>query len=180
MVKPSYLIPLAAAGLAAANPLLGARGACGEGADKVCYGVSGGEPQQLDPEDIQYVADYLRYIGEQNTGAAKFWNMPKAVDCAEWSLPVPNAGTVLALAKHINARVSSSILYADLATTIDGGEGATDAQKKAALLGCGANGGQLGVKANTTNPLYSTDEYKKSGAKPEGIIIKLVKAPKTA
>ncbi|UNI24916.1 hypothetical protein JDV02_010633 [Purpureocillium takamizusanense] len=183
MVKRCHLLlPLAVAttSLAAANPLLGTRAPCGEGPDKICYGVSGGEPQQLDPDDIQYVADYLRYIGDQNTGAGKFWSMPKAVDCAEWSLPVPDAGTVLALAKHIKARVSSSILYKDLAATIDGGVGASDAQKKAALAGCGANGGQLGAKANTTNPLYDTDEYKKSGAKPEGIIIKLVRAPNTS
>lgn len=179
MVKPSYLIPLAA-GFAVAHSLIHARAACGEGANKICYGVSGGQPQQLDPEDIQYVADYLRYIGQNNNGAAKFWNMPKAIDCAEWSLPVPDAGTVLALAKHINARVSSSILYEDLAAAIDGGEGASNEQKKAALAGCGANGGQLGVKANVTNKLYQTDEYKKSGAKPEGIVIKLVKAPKAS
>ncbi|KGO66433.1 hypothetical protein PITC_067290 [Penicillium italicum] len=180
MLRLSYLILIAATGLVAGNCMLDVRAACGEGPEKVCYGVSGGTPQQLDPEDIQYVADYLRYIGQQNTGVAKFWNMPKAIDCAEWSLPVADAGTVQALAKHINPRISSSILYEDLAATIDGGEGATNDQKKAALAGCGANGGQLGVKANTSNPLYQADDYTKSGAKPEGIIIKLVKVAKTS
>jgi hypothetical protein len=178
MVKPTYMLPLAA--LAAATPLLDTRAACGEGPDKVCYGASGGESQQLNLDDVQYVADYLRYINDNNEGAAKFWNMPKAIDCAEWSLPVSGAGSVLVLAKHINARVSSSILYEDLAATIDGGLNASDQAKKNSLLGCGPNGGQLGVKANLTNPLYNTEEYKKSGAKPDGIIIKLVRAPKTS
>ncbi|KAM0739291.1 hypothetical protein ACQRIT_007028 [Beauveria bassiana] len=137
------------------------RAACGEGAQKICYG---------------YVAQYLRYLNDQNSGKDKFWTMPKAIDCAEWSLPVPNAGTVLALAKHINNRELSSILYEDLATAIDGGKNAPDKGKNE-LLGCGKNGGQMGVTANTSNPLYNTAEYKSSGAKPNGIIIKLVKAP---
>lgn len=95
--------------------------------------------------------------------------MPEAVDCAEWGLTVPNAGSVLTLAKHINPRVTSSVLYEDLATAIDGG--------KDALGSCGAHGGQVGVVANMSNPLYGTKGYNDGGAKPEGIIIKLVKAP---
>ncbi|XWW96445.1 hypothetical protein V2A60_004419 [Cordyceps javanica] len=124
------------------------RAACGEGSQKICYGVGGGQSQDLDPEDVQY-----------------------AIDCAEWSLPVANAGTVLALAKHINNREKSSILYEDLAAAIDGGKNSADKGQN------GKNGGQMGVTANTSNPLYNTDEYDKSGAKPDGIIIKLVKAP---
>ncbi|CEJ81139.1 hypothetical protein VHEMI01284 [[Torrubiella] hemipterigena] len=85
-------------------------------------------------------------------------------------------GSVLAVAKHVNARVKSSILYEDVATAIDGGRDAKDAGANE-LLGCGKNGGQMGVAANLTNPLYSTKAHKDSGAKPEGIIIKLVKAP---
>lgn len=125
---------------------------------------------------MQYVAEYLRYLNDQNQGKDKFWTMPKAIDCAEWSLPVPNAGTVLALAKHINNRQTSSILYEDLAAAIDAGKNSADKGQNE-LLGCGKNGGQMGAKANTSNPLYNTDEYKNSGAKPDGIIIKLVKAP---
>ncbi|OAR02248.1 hypothetical protein LLEC1_06210 [Akanthomyces lecanii] len=161
--------------LASASAIL-PRAACGEGAQKLCYGVNGGQSQDLDPEDIQYVAQYLRYLNEQNTGKDKFWTMPKAVDCAEWSLPVANGGTVLALAKHISNRELSSILYEDLARAIDGGENSPDKGQNE-LLGCGKNGGQMGVTANTSNPLYNTADYKSSGAKPDGIIIKLVKAP---
>ena len=161
---------LAAASLASASALL-PRGACYEGTQKLCYGVNGGESQDVDPEDVQYAADYLRYLDEQNKGSDRLWTMPKESsvgDCAEWAFPIPNAGTVLALAKHVNPRVASSISFGDLADAIDGTDG---------IDGCGKNGGQKGAKADTSNPLYNTDEYKKSGAKPEGIVVKIVRAP---
>lgn len=164
-------IIIAAAGLAAANPLLAAR-SCGEGTQKICYGVDGGESQNLNPDDIQYVAEFLRYIGQQASGADKFWTMPKGFDCPEWGLPVDGANTVLALAKHNNPRYPTSVLYEDLAAAID---------KLSPNVGsCGKNGGQIGVVANTSNPLYNTNEYKNSGAKPDGIVLKLVKAPKSS
>ncbi|KAJ6789222.1 hypothetical protein PWT90_05832 [Aphanocladium album] len=172
---PHIIAGLCVASLASASSVL-PRAPCGEGAQKICYGVEGGESQNLDPDDIQYVADYLRYLGEQDKDKDKFWTRPKAIDCAEWSLPVPNAGTVLALAKHINNRQLSSILYEDLASAIDGGVDSSDKGQKE-LLGCGKNGGQMGVQANTSNPLYQSEDYKKSGAKADGIIIKLVRAP---
>lgn len=154
------------------------RGQCGETAQKICFGQNGGESQHVDLEDVKYVADVLRYISDNNQGAAKFWNMPKAIgDCAEWSLPVTDAGTVLALAKHISPRTNSSILYEDLARAIDGGASATPEEAKNSIYGCGTNGGMMGVTANLSNPLYNTPEYKNSGAKPEGIIIKIVRAP---
>lgn len=148
---------------------LAADGSCGEGVQKICYGVSGGESQNLDPDDVQYVAEYLRFLSDQNKGADKFWNMPKGLDCPEWGLPVPDSGTVLALAKHNNGRLSTSILYADLAAAID--------KTADNLKSCGKNGGQIGVVPNKNNPLYSTDDYKKSGVTPDGIVLKLVKAP---
>lgn len=103
--------------------------------------------------------------------------MPRDIDCAEWMLPVPSGGTVLALAKHINPRVTSSVLYDDIANTIDGGEFATAAQREASLLGCARAGGMLGVRANTSHPAYNTAAYKDSKASPEGILIKIVRAP---
>lgn len=149
---------------------LSADGSCGEGTQKICYGVDGGESQNLDPDDVQYVAEYLRFLGDQAKDADKFWNMPKGFDCPEWGLPVPDSGSVLALAKHNNGRYASSVLYEDIAAAID----------KVAdnLKSCGKNGGQIGVVANINNPLYNSDEYKKSGAKPDGIVLKLVRAPK--
>ncbi|KAM3459879.1 hypothetical protein MY5147_009941 [Beauveria neobassiana] len=46
------------------------------------------------------------------------------------------------------------------------------------LYGCGTNGGQMGVTADLSNPLYNTPEYKNSGAKPEEIIIKIGQSSK--
>ncbi|EJP65997.1 uncharacterized protein BBA_04968 [Beauveria bassiana ARSEF 2860] len=164
-------LTITAAGLAVANPLLAAR-SCGEGTQKICYGVDGGDSQDLKPEDIKYVAEYLRYIGEQASGAGKFWTMPKGFDCPEWGLPVDGAGTVLALAKHNNPRYPTSVLYEDIANAID--------KANTNVGSCGKNGGQIGVVPNLSNPLYNTDEYKKSGNHPDGIVLKLVKAPKSS
>ncbi|KAG6001876.1 hypothetical protein E4U21_003753 [Claviceps maximensis] len=154
------------------------RSPCGETTDRVCYGIDGGDSQHLSEKDIKYVAAYLRFIGDSNEGAAQFWNMPAADDCAEWTLPVPGAGSVLALAKHIDPTVNSSILYEDLAYAIDGGKNASQAEEEKSLLGgCGTNGGQSGAQANLLDPLYHTKEYVDSGAVPRGILVKLVKAP---
>ncbi|KAG5990632.1 hypothetical protein E4U43_004229 [Claviceps pusilla] len=175
LLLPALLAP----GLLAKSlPFTPRRSPCGETTDRVCYGIDGGEPQRLDQKDIQYVADYLRFIGDSNEGAPQFWNMPAASDCAEWTLPVPGAGSVLALAKHIDPTAKSSILYEDLARAIDGGRNASLAESKKSLLGsCGTNGGQTGVEANLLDPLYHTREYVESGAVPRGVLIKLVRAP---
>ncbi|KAJ6782789.1 hypothetical protein PWT90_04146 [Aphanocladium album] len=162
---------------AVAASVLEPRAPCGETAAKVCYGVDGGTSQNLDPDDIAYVATYLRFLGTNNTGADKFWTMPPSIDCQEWTLPVPNAATVLALAKHINPRINSSILYTDLANTIDGGEHASPADKAKFLSDCGKNGGMVGVIVDANAPEYKTPEYVASKAKHEGIIIKLVRDP---
>lgn len=159
--------------------LLASRSTCGEGSQLVCYGLNGGISQNLDPEDIEYAAAYLRYLAD--TSNNPLWTMPPEFDCSEWTLPLFGAGTVLALAKHINPRTNSSVTYYDLARTFDGGEDATDAQRAASLLGaCGANGGQLQVTVDNTNPAYNTPEYQASGAKPENIIVKLVRDPNFA
>ena len=160
---------------AALAPL--ALAACGEKANRVCFGVDGGTSQDIDPSDLQYAADFLRYMIQDDPGA--LWTMPGGgFDCDEWMLPVEGAGTVLALAKHISPRINSSVLYTDIAATIDGGgEQASDQDRKESLLGaCGMHGGMVGVKANMSNPAYNSAEYKNSKAKPEGIIIKIVKA----
>jgi hypothetical protein len=163
-------------GLAAASPLREEKRACGETAALVCYGTNGGQSQNLDPEDIEYTAAYLRYLAQ--TSNNPLWTMPPGFDCEEWGLPIFGAGTVLGLAKHINPRTNSSVTYTDIAATIDGGEGATAAQKAASLLGaCGKNGGQVKVTVNPNDPAYKTPAYIASGAKPQDIIIKLVRDP---
>jgi hypothetical protein len=99
-------------------------------------------------------------------------------DYQEWTLPVTGAGTVLALAKHITPRVNSSVLYSDIADAIDSGEGASEGKRAASLLGCGANGGMVGVtNADPKNPEYATEKYLAGKYKPSGILIKLVRAP---
>ncbi|OTA97429.1 hypothetical protein M434DRAFT_7907 [Hypoxylon sp. CO27-5] len=154
------------------------RRSCGETAALVCYGVDGqGTSQDLDLDDISYVAGYLRYLAD-TAGGSPLWTMPPEFDCSEWSLPVFGAGTVLALAKHINPRTNSSVTYYDIARTIDGGADATPDQVAGSLLGkCGTNGGEVAVNVDTTDPAYSTPEYIASGAKPRDIIVKLVRDP---
>lgn len=66
----TLILALAASRNVAANVL--APRSCGEGTQKICYGVDGGESQDLNVDDIQYVAEYLRYIGELASGADKF------------------------------------------------------------------------------------------------------------
>ncbi|KAG4427772.1 hypothetical protein IFR05_016744 [Cadophora sp. M221] len=148
---------------------------CGEKAAKVCYGAPLGVSQNVDLEDVAYVAAYLRYYGQTQSPPAML-TIPSTnqFECAEWS--IYEAGTVLVLAKHIDPRVKTSVLFEDIANTIDGGEagpavGATDY-----ILNCGINGGSLGVKVNATRPEYNTPEYIASGAKTAGIAIKIVKA----
>lgn len=151
---------------------------CGEKENRVCFGVDGGTSQDINLDDLQYVADFLRYMVQDNPAA--MWTMPGGkFDCDEWTIPVDGAGTVLALAKHITPRINSSVLYTDIAATIDGGgEHASDQARKESLLGaCGTHGGMVAVKVNASDPAYNSAEYKNSMAKPQGIIIKIVKAP---
>jgi hypothetical protein len=88
--------------------------------------------------------------------------------CEEWAVSVPGAGTVLVLAKHTTPFVATSVLYEDLASTIDAIGG---------LLECSENGGQMPVKANKTNSVYNSAECKATKARPDGVTIKLVWDP---
>lgn len=95
-----------------------------------------------------------------------------APDCAEWTVYARKSA--LALAKHIDSSKNSSVLFEDIASTIDGGEKATDEDKKKAIIGCLASGGSLGVQANLDNKAYSSEKYKAAIYSPEGIMIKVV------
>lgn len=171
MHASTFIQLLAVAGTATAATLT--RRACGETAKQVCFGRDGGTAQKIDVEDLQFVADFLRYTGENADGQGAFYTMPSGLECQEWAIEIPGAGTVLALAKHINPRTLSSVLLTDIANTIDGGE---NKNKAASLLGCGTGGGMMGVVTNATNAAYLTATYKASKAKPQDIIIKIVKA----
>lgn len=58
---------------------------------------------------------YLRYLADNN--ADPLWTMAPEFDCSEWSLPEPDAGTILALVEHIRPRTNSSVTYYDIAPT---------------------------------------------------------------
>lgn len=149
---------------------------CGETNGRVCYGIGGGEAQNIDEADIAYAASYLRFLAENSNNP--LWTMPPEFDCSEWGLPIADAGTVLVLAKHTKPRTNSSVTYYDLARTIDGGAQATSAQMAESLLGaCGSGGGMMGVTVDDKDPAYSTPAYKASGAKHQDIIVKIVRAP---
>jgi len=94
-------------------------------------------------------------------------------------LPLQSSNSpILVLAKHISPSIKSSVLYEDIATTIDGGGLlARSEDLMNSLLGCGRGGGMVGFRVNTTNPLYESEEYKSLNAKPEGILIKIVRNP---
>jgi hypothetical protein len=99
-------------------------------------------------------------------------NAADTPDCGEWSLY--SRGSVLVTAKHIDTSVNTSVLFEDIATTMDGGVGATPAQQAEVLLGCGTDGGAMGVQVNATHPTYSSPAYQALNAETYGIIIKVV------
>jgi hypothetical protein len=112
------------------------------------------------------------------------WMMPPETGCSEWEIPIlylGYPGSLLVLAKHVSPQTNSAVTYYDLARTIDGGGPNSPATERAAsLLGaCGENGGQMGVKINASDPAYHKPDYVSNGMEQEGIIVKLVRNPKT-
>lgn len=142
-----------------------------ETAALTCYAGNNGTPQNVTVADIQYVASYLRAYGQQ-TRAGRLFTMSAAdaTDCAEWTLY--QHGSVLATAKHIKTKLNSSVLFTDIANTIDGGASATAAQQAKAIIGCKTNGGSYGVQYNASNPAYHATTYP-AGYTPDGILIKI-------
>ncbi|OIW25391.1 hypothetical protein CONLIGDRAFT_685237 [Coniochaeta ligniaria NRRL 30616] len=139
-----------------------------EGGSLLCYRSPSGEPQTVDVANVSYIAAYLRRYGRTNPCKPGFYTMlaQDTADCAEWTLYT--RGSALALAKHVDPAVNTSVLFDDMATTIDGGgDTATDAQKRAAIIGCLSDDGSLGVVVNATNPAYVTEEYVASGYQPD-------------
>ncbi|RWA10635.1 hypothetical protein EKO27_g4494 [Xylaria grammica] len=138
----------------------------------LCYTAPDNVPQDVLIEDVTFIASYLRAYGAQvRTGRLFSMAAADAPDCGEWLLYAH--GTAQAFAKHIDNTVNSSVLFADIATTIDGGANANSTQKAAALIGCGTDGGSLGVLVNTTHPTYAGSTYP-AGYVTTGILIKIV------
>lgn len=138
-----------------------------------CYSGQDDVPQDIDVADVRILGQYLRSYGRKTPGGRFLTMMAhEAPDCAEWTLYAWN--TALALAKHIGSGNDSSVLYEDIATTIDGGLGASDGDKEEAIVGCLTAGGSLGVLVNETNPSYRSRDYINSGHTPDGILVKIV------
>lgn len=173
----SKFVPLALLGgaIAAPNPVKGlAPRECyeTETSAKLCYTAPDNIPQDVLVEDVQFIASYLRSYGAQiRTG--RLFNMAAAdaPNCGEWLLYAH--GTAQAFAKHIDNTVNSSVLFADIANTIDGGANANSTQQAAALISCGTDGGSLGVIVNKSHPTYSGSTYP-AGYVTDGILIKIV------
>jgi hypothetical protein len=142
---------------------------------RICYNEAGATPQNISLKEIAYVAGYLRFYGSQ-AGNPQFYTMPlpEADNCAEWQ--VTTKGSTWVMAKLVGDD-AASVTFDDIANTIDGGAKATTAQKAAALYGCDINGGQVGVKVNTTDPRYQQEQFKNGTYTNQGIIIKLVRNP---
>lgn len=141
-----------------------------ETTDLLCYTAPDNTPQDVAVADVTYIAAYLRAYGAQ-TKAGRLFTMAAAdaPDCAEWVIYAH--GTAQAIAKHIDSTVDSSVLFADIANTIDGGSGTSTTTN--ALVTCGTDGGSLGVVYNATNPAYSASTYP-VGYTPAGILVKIV------
>lgn len=145
----------------------------GETPELFCYTEGNGMPQNITVADLVYTAKYLRSYGRQiKPGRFFTMNANDTQGCGEWSLYTRKS--TLVTIKHINDTLDSSVLFEDIATAIDGGEKATSEQQKAALLGCGTDGGAFGVQANLSNPAYAAASYVASGYKPTGLLVKVV------
>lgn len=139
-----------------------------EAPELFCYTDGDSVPQDVDVADVKYVAAYLRSYGQQTRAGRQF--VMKGADtpnCEEWGLYT--RGSVLALAKHIVPGVDSSVLFTDIANTIDGGP-----DKIKALVDCAEAGGSFGVAFNASNPQYNTATYRANKYTPNGILVKIV------
>ncbi|KAF7551807.1 hypothetical protein G7Z17_g4753 [Cylindrodendrum hubeiense] len=162
----NLLVALTAAGTVAAE-------CYGEKPTLHCYNGPDDTHQDLTVEDITYIADSLRAYGREIEGGRYFtMKAADAPNCAEWQLF--NQKSVLALAKHIGSDKDSSVLFEDIANTIDGGEQHDEVGP--ALIQCLAAGGSAGVIFNASETGYNTDDYIENGYTPEGILVKLISA----
>jgi hypothetical protein len=148
----------------------------------VCYSEAGATPQNVTVQDMTYFAALMRHRAETEGPWLKMEGAD-ADNCAEWSLSSKGSG--LLLSKHTTGDDPTWVLLADVANTIDGGQGDGDLPSwevdvKDSIMGCGTAGGQRAVKVNKDNELYKSDEFVKSGASSKGVLIKIVGRPSPA
>lgn len=101
-------------------------------------------------------------------------NATTAPNCGEWTLY--KFQSVLIAAKLMQRRENAFVWYSDVADAIDGGEFPTAAQKAAAIVSCGSDGGSKEANATLTHEAYKPyqidfDTGTKSAA---NIVIKVV------
>ncbi|KAM0321648.1 hypothetical protein ACHAQA_010004 [Verticillium albo-atrum] len=164
-------IKLAALLLTVAKGSSAARMACYDESTALhCYNTEWDIPQEVDEADVTFIAAALRAYGrETRAGRQLVMKAADAPDCGEWSLYT--RGTAQAVAKKIDMSYDSSILFEEIANSIDGGTGFI---KRNGLYECGTDGGSYGVQVNATAAAYKTAAYVAAGYKPEGIIVKIV------
>lgn len=86
LTKPVYVLLAASIGAAVASPFSRAiqKRSCGETATRVCFGIDGGDAQNINVDDIAYAASYLRNIAKENVGTpGAFWTSkfsPKTIE----------------------------------------------------------------------------------------------------
>ncbi|GAB0138068.1 hypothetical protein EsDP_00006314 [Epichloe bromicola] len=142
---------------------------------KVCYN-RGATSQNLTVEHIKYAASYLRYRWKLNRGkAASFYILPKGLTRVEWPIDIPDPASVIVMAEQVNASITSATSLLDIANAIDGGENASEDEKKAALIGCGEHGGQMVVVLDDTFNRYNDNIFKNQDAEPDDCIVKLIR-----
>lgn len=147
----------------------------GDTAIKYCYGSPNGGPQNLDPQDVSNAAISIRSYGRSTT-PLRMLTIPGAGENNCTWVELYTNGTVKVVAKHYLFNVTASVLYEDIANTIDGGETPTSESLDASVLECGWKGGQSGVVVNTTRAEYHTPEFIASGAITDGIGIHVIGA----
>ena len=149
-----------------------------EPATRICYNETGATPQNITLGDISYVAEYLRFTASQDS-SSDFYTMslPAADNCTEWQ--VTTRGSTWVMAKLVG-NVAASVTFDDLANSIDGGTGADNATKAAALYGCDTAGGQMGVVVDADDARYQQAQFTNGTFTNEGIIVKLVRNPDAA
>ncbi|KAK1833689.1 hypothetical protein QBC39DRAFT_380545 [Podospora conica] len=76
---------------------------------------------------------------------------------------------------YIFSKECATATHEDIATTIDGGEKATDEQKAKAIISCGIDGGTLAVQVNATHPVYKSAAYIEGGYSTKGLLVKITK-----
>lgn len=132
---------------------------CGENGNFICYNATGSTPQNITEHNILLIAAYLRSQAKQGNAWYNFTATDDDIGGCSEAAVAKTYGDVQISFKHIDYSKNSSVLYDDIAHTLDGGPRATADQRKNSLLGCGTNGGSMAVITNSSRIEYSAPEF---------------------